>query len=270
MKFKILITILFPLVLVSCKGYEKLLKSSDYQLKYDKAFEYYAKEDYVRSATLFEQIVTVYRGTMKADTIQYYRAKAYYNQKDYTMAGHYFSELSKTFPNSPFADECDFMNAFCFYKLSPRPELDQASTYAAINAFSLFIVNHPKSPKLLECRSLIIELNEKLVNKSYMSARLYYDLGDYRASIIALRNSLNEFPDTKYREELMYLLLKSSYLLASHSVESKVKDRYQATVDEYYSFISEFPAGKYAGDAKVMYEASLTALGQDINQNSIQ
>ncbi len=267
MKFKILIYILFPLVLASCKGYEKLLKSSDYQLKYDKAFEYFANEDYVRSATLFEQIASVYRGTTKADTIHYYRAKAYYNQKDYTMAGHYFGELVRTFPLSPFADESDFLNAYCFYMLSPRPELDQANTYSAINAFTLFIINNPRSPKIEEARSLITEMNEKLVNKSYLSARLYYDLGDYKASIIALRNSLNEYPDTKYREELMFLLLKSSYLLAKNSVESKLKDRYQAAVDEYYDFISEFPTGKFASDAKSMYEASIAALGQDINQN---
>jgi outer membrane protein assembly factor BamD len=270
MKFRILIYILFPLVLGSCKGYEKLLKSSDYQLKYDKAFEYYNKGDYVRSATLFEQIATVYRGTIKADTIQYYRAQAYYNQKDYTMAGHYFSELTKTFPKSSFAEESEFLSAFCFYKLSPRPELDQASTYSAINAFSLFIINHPRSTKVQEARGLILEMNEKLVNKSYISAKLYYDLGDYKASIIALRNSLNDYPDTKYREELMFLILKSSYLLAKNSIEIKMKDRYQATVDEYYSFISEFSKGKYVKDAKGMYEASMVVLGQDINQNTIQ
>jgi outer membrane protein assembly factor BamD len=270
MKHKILIYISFLIVLASCKGYEKLLKSNDYQLKYDKAFEYYANEDYVRSATLFEQIATVYRGTVKADTIQYYRAKAYYNQKDYTMSGHYFGELVKTFPHSPFADESDFMAAYCYYMLSPKPELDQANTYAAINALSLFIINHPDSPKVLEAKALIQEMNEKLVSKSYLSARLYYDLGDYKASIIALRNSLSEYPDTKYREELMFLLLKSSYLLAKNSVESKIKDRYQATVDEYYSFISEFPTGKFADDAKSMYDASMSALGQQTNQNPIQ
>jgi TolA-binding protein len=126
------------------------------------------------------------------------------------------------------------------------------------------------SPKVQESRTLILEMNEKLVNKSYISARLYYDLSDYKASIIALRNSLNEYPDTKYREELMFLLLKSSYLLAENSVASKLKDRYQAAVDEYYSFISEFPKGKYVDDAKKMYEASMRVLGQDINQNSIQ
>jgi len=270
MKSKILIYILFSLVLSSCKGYEKLLKSSDYQLKYDKAFEYYENEDYVRSATLFEQIATVYRGTIKADTIQYYRAKAYYNQRDYTMAGHYFTELNKTFPKSPFAEDSEFMNAYCAYKLSPRPELDQSSTYAAINAFTLFIINNPKSPRTLEAKTLILEMSEKLVNKSYISARLYYDLSDYKASIIALRNSLNEYPDTKYREELMFLLLKSSYLLAENSVASKIKDRYQAALDEYYSFISEFPSGKYTDDAKKMYEASTKFLGQDTNQNPIQ
>jgi outer membrane protein assembly factor BamD len=63
----------------------------------------------------------------------------------------------------------------------------------------------------------------------------------------------------------MFLILKSSYLLAENSVLSKKLERYQATVDEYYSFIGEFPEGQYSGQAKNIYKDSMESLGQEIN-----
>ena len=119
----------------SCSGYEKLMKSTDYALKYDKAVEYYENEEFARAIGLLDQIVTVYKGTTKADTVYYYQAKCYYNQRDYTLAGYHFSNLAENYPRSTFAEESDFMSADCFYRLSPKPELDQESTVKAITAF---------------------------------------------------------------------------------------------------------------------------------------
>jgi len=253
------------IVSASCSGYEKLLKSSDYALKYEKALEYYEKEDYVRSATLLEQIANVYRGTIKADTMQFYRAMSYYHQRDYLMASHYFSELSETFPNSSYAEESSFLEGYCYYKLSPRPSLDQEYSQRAINTFTLFIMNFPDSERRLQARELITELQDKIVEKSYLNAKLYFDLGYYKSALIALRNSLGEYPNTSYREQLMYLILRASYLLADNSVESKKMERFQATVDEYYSYIGEFPDGEYLDEARRMYRDSLKSLGQEIN-----
>ena len=266
MRYKIFLFLLILLPLVSCK-YEKILKSTDYQAKYIKAIEYYNNGEYVKSATVLEQISAIYRGTSKADTIEYFKSKSYYNQKDYTMAGHYFKELFLTYPNGPFSEEAYFLSAYSLYKLSPRPSLDQANTYAEIDAFTLFGLRYPTSPRLEESRKLIFELSERIVEKSYLSAKLYYRLSNYKSSIIALRNSLNDYPNTKYREELMFLLLRSSYLLAVNSVPDKQKDRYQATVDEYYSFVTEFPEGKYTDEAKDMYEGSMKNLGDTVTQN---
>jgi len=267
MKIKKLIFTLVPLIIVSCSGYEKILKSTDYELKYNKALEYYNTGEYVRATTLFDQIGSMYRGTTKSDTIEFFRAKSYYYQKDYTMAGHYFKELVRLNPGSPFSEESYYMSAYCLYMLSPRPSLDQANTYAAIDAFTLFNIAYPNSSRVAESKKLIAELNEKLVEKSYQSGKLYYELGNYKAAIIALRNCLNDYPDTKNREELMFLLLRSSYLLAVNSIFDKQKERYQSTVDEYYSFIAEFPDGKYTDEAKDIYEQSIKKLGDNISQN---
>jgi len=104
-------------------------------------------------------------------------------------------------------------------------------------------------------------MRNKLVEKSYLNAKLYYNLGDYKASIIALKNSLNEFPDTKYREELLFLILKSTYLLADNSIQSKRKQRFQDTIDEYFTFISEFPESNYKKEAQKMYEMAMNIAG---------
>ena len=264
MKNSVRTGLLFILILSSCGEYEKLLKSSDYQLKYDKAFEYFEKEDYVRAATLFEQISNVYRGTVKADTLSFYRAMSYYNQRDYVMASHYFQEMASTYPNSDFSEEAVYLRAYCFYKLSPRPSLDQENTYKAINAFTLYMINYPETDKKELCMGLIAEMREKLVEKSFINARLYFERGNYKAAIVALTNSLNEFPDTKYREQLLFLILRSNYLLADNSIESKKKERFQATLDEYYSFVGEYNESEFSAEAKRMYENSMKNLGQEI------
>ena len=268
-KNRIVIGVLFvaaAAILSGCGEYEKLLKSRDFQAKYDAGVEYYEEGEFARAGTLFDQVANVFRGTTKADTVKYYQAKSYYGQRDYMMAGYYFSELATTYVSSVFVEEADFMTAYCFYKRSPRAELDQATTYQAITYMQMFLSKYPTSERVTEAQDIIMEMSDKLVEKSYISAKLYYDLGYYKSAILALRNSLIENPDTKYREELMFLILKSSYLLADNSILSLKRERYQATVDEYLSFIGEFPEGSHTREANRMYEASTKFL-EDTNQS---
>ena len=257
----LLVIIGFSLVLLNCGGYEKLLKSNDYKLKYTKAMEYYHAEEYVRAATLFDQIAPIYRGTIKADTVFYFQAKSYYMQRDYILAGHHFGQLAINYPNSVYAEESDYMSAYCYYKTSPKPSLDQGNTIKSINALTLFMIKYPQSSRVVEARILIDEMRNKLVEKSYNSAKVYYNMGEYKASIIALKNSLTAFPDTKYREELLYLTVRSSFLLAENSIPSKQKERYQNTMDEYYTFIGEFPESKYKKEAERIYNEAVSFAG---------
>jgi outer membrane protein assembly factor BamD len=253
----ILLVVTVLLVFSGCSGYEKLLKSADYRLKFTKAMEYYDAEEFVRAGTLFDQISAVYRGTTKADTVFYYQAKSYFNQRDYILSGHHFRNLASNFPNSVYAEESDYMVAYCFFKQSPKPSLDQESSVQAVNYFQLFMIKYPNSERNAEARVYIDEMRNKLVQKSYLSAKLYYNLEEYKASIIALQNSLSEFPNTEHREELMFLLLRSNFLLAENSIVTRQVERYQDAVDEYYSFVGEFPESNYRQQADRIYDDAL-------------
>jgi outer membrane protein assembly factor BamD len=66
---------------------------------------------------------------------------------------------------------------------------------------------------------------------------------------------------------LMFMILKSSYLLADNSVADKQRERYQAAVDEYYSFIGEFPDGPHTREAQRIYEDSSKYLEEHNNES---
>jgi outer membrane protein assembly factor BamD len=254
MKKQFVFLIVVMITLASCSQYERLRKSSNYSLKYRKAFEYYGKEDYIKAGQLFDDIVSVYRGTNKADTVLYYQAMSYFKQKDYGSGSLYFGSFIKTLPTSPFAEECEYLSGYCYYKQSPRAELDQSMTNAAIETFQMFIMHYPTSKFREDAALHLSEMQDKLVDKSYLTAKLYFNLSQYKSSIIALNNSLTDYPETKYREELMFLLLKSSYLYAENSIAQKQKERYQSMMDEYYSFVGEFPKSSFVKEAQKMSE----------------
>ena len=106
----------------------------------------------------------------------------------------------------------------------------------------------PYSPKVEESKKLITELQDKLVEKSHNNAKLYYDMKQYKAAIVAINNSLKQYSESKYREEMMFLKLNSLYLYAVYSMVDKQKTRYQDTLDDYYSFMEEFPKSEYSKD----------------------
>lgn len=258
--------VLILLVLSSCGDYNKIVKSTDYEFKYKKAVEYYEDGEYVRSGTLFKELVNIYRGTTRADKIYYYYAKSMIGQKDYLMAGHYFRSLVKEFPRSEYTEEAQFMIGYCSYLLSPKPRLDQQVTQEAIDAMQLYINLYPYSERVDEANRLIDEMEDKLVFKSYLSAKLYYDFENFKAAVVALTNSLEKYPDSKYREDLKYMLLKSKYLLATRSVFQKQEGRYSSALDEYFSFIDEFPDSKYKKEIEKYYEKASEILHYQAEQ----
>lgn len=113
-------------------------------------------------------------------------------------------------------------------------------------------------------------MEDKLVEKSYLSAKLYYDMTEYKAAVLALNNSLKEYPETKFREEMMFLKLNSLFLFAENSVADKQTERYQAALDDYYSFMEEFPESTFSKDVKKIYQTTARFLKIKTDNSNIK
>ena len=254
MAHRILLFILLPILLGSCSEYQKVLKSTDAEYKFAKAVEYYDAGQYNRAFPLFDELLTIYRGSSRAEIVYFYYAQTNFQLEDYILAAYHFKNFQKTFPSSDKASEAAFMVGYCYYLESPVFSLDQAYTYKAINELQLFANANPNSDKLYQCNEIIIELRRKLEKKSFEVAKLYYDTRNYQAAVVAFNNTLNDYPDTQFRKEALYLRLKSAYELAKHSIESKKYQRFIESQTAYFEFVNKYPDSKEAKNANEMYE----------------
>lgn len=252
-----LMVLMAGMLFSNCSEYYKIQKSGDYMMKYQKAKDYYDYEDYYHAKALLDDVVSVLRGSDKAEEAQMLYAYCHYKMHDFTMAAYYFESFYRTYPYSTKSEEAYFMNAQCYYKDSPRVDLDQTCTQKAIDAMQVYLNKYPQGEHINEANAVITEMREKLEQKAFLTAKLYYKLGEYQSATITLKNCLKEYPDTRHREEVMYMIVKSNFLLAENSIESKRAERYQNTVTEYYSFVDEYPESQYVPEIENMYKQSV-------------
>ena len=86
------------MMLSSCGEYNTVLKSTDYEFKYEAAKGYFAKGQNSRAATLLEELIPILKGTTNAEESAYMLAMTYFNQGDYISASHYFNVYYTTYP----------------------------------------------------------------------------------------------------------------------------------------------------------------------------
>ena len=111
--FSSILLFLIAAFLLSCSEYNKILKGSDYDLKFEKAKEYYEKNQCYRSLPLLDELMSYFRMTNKGEEVYYYYAKTQYCMGDYYLAGYYYKRFVKNFPQSYRAEECAFNAAIC-------------------------------------------------------------------------------------------------------------------------------------------------------------
>ena len=267
MKKYIIIALVSGSVLTSCGEYNKVLKSTDYEYKYEAAKSYFGKGQNTKAAAILEELITILKGTDKAEESLYMLGMTYYNQGDFITASHYFSTYYNTYPRGTYTEQARFYSGKALFLDTPEPRLDQSSTYKAIQELQMFMEYFPASNRHQEAQQMIFDLQDKLVMKDYMAARLYYDLGSYTgnssysttgnnylACIVTAQNALKDYPYTKLREDISILLLRAKYDMAKESVEEKKEERMRDAIDEYYAFKNEFPETKYIKEVENIYK----------------
>ena len=280
MKRHYAMAILSAALLCSCGEYNKVLKTTDYEYKYEAAKTYFAQGKNMKATTILEDLVSIMKGTVNAQESLYMLAMSYYNMGDYETASQYFTTYYTTYPRGTYTELARFHSGKSLYLASPEARLDQTSTYKAMQELNMFMEYFPTSTRRDLAQNMIFDLQDKLVEKEFYSANLYYNLGaytgntvysstgnNYLAAVTTAENVLREYPYTRYREDLSVLVLRAKFDLAKASVEEKKKERMQETVDEFYAFKNEFPESEYMKEAESIFEEAHKYVG-DSEENA--
>lgn len=244
---------LAALLLCGCATeFNRVYKSADSYYKYEFAKQCFAEGKFRQAISLLQEMVTVMKGTDNAQECLYMLAMAQYSDGDYESASATFKKYKSTYPKGLFAEQATYYIGQALYMSAPEPRLDQSTTIGAINAYQDFVDLYPDSPLRTGAQYKMFELQDRLVYKEYLSAKLYYNLGgyfgncthggsNYEACIITAENALKTYPYSTIREDFAVLIMKSKFELAQQSVEEKQLERYRDAEDECYGFLNEYP-----------------------------
>jgi len=259
------LTVLFLLVgalfLGSCtSSYQRLLKSTDVNKKYEAAVKYYEKGDFFRAGALLEDLIPLLKGRPEAEKAQFYFANTNYKQRNYVLSAFHFKNFTDTYPNSQYSEEASFLHAKSLFLDSPGYELDQTNTVSALESIQDILNRYPDSKFKAETENMSQELQKKLENKAFESAKLYYQLRYNQAAVVALTNFQQQYPASAFAEQAAFLRLTAQYAWSQESVESKQRERFLEAVAFYQQFIDAFPKSKNLKAAQDMYDVSQAQL----------
>ena len=257
MKNSVIIASFVTLLMCSCGSeFSVVDKYGDQEAKYEFAKECFARGKFENAQSLLMDLVTMKKGSDEAQECLYMLAMSQYCNMDYELASETFKKYTTSYPRGHYIESAYFYVGQSLYEGSPEPRLDQSPTNGAISAYQQFMDLFPDSPLREKAQERLYELTDKLIQKEFMSATLYYNLGgyfgninandesNYTASIITAQNTLKNYPYCSLREDFMLLIMKSKFQLAENSSEEKRIDRYRDAEDECYGFINEFPDSK--------------------------
>jgi len=268
MQKKALILMMLVLTLAGCGEYQKILKSSDPDFKFNKAIEYFNAKQYVKAQTLFDDVTSYYRGTERSEDVLIYLARCYMGQKDYASAAEYYQSYTRSYPKGKNNMEARFMVAHAYYMDSPDARLDQEQTRQAIDYYTQFIELFPESSYVNQAYNERQEMYDKLAYKEYLNAKLYYNLGtylgnNYLSAETVAKNALKKYPTSPYSEELAWIVFAAKYQQMANSTVALKEERARDAQDEYYSFITEYPESKHSTQAKNWFKTIQKVLKED-------
>ncbi len=254
-------------LLASCNKYEKILKSNDINYKLTKANEYYDKKSYQHANELYQSILPVMKGTRNFEPMYYRYAWSYYDMKDYLSASYHFKNFVDLFPGSKDAEEMQYMYAVSLYKMSPKYSLEQTNTIKAMEAMQMYINTHPDSKRATEANKYIDDSRLKLEKKDGDAAKLYYNIGEYKAAATAFKLVMHDYPESPNADYYQYMIVKSLYYYARNSDFKKQEERYANTGSVFNEFKSSFPKSKYLRDAEDYNLKAQNSLNQLRNEH---
>ena len=167
------------LLFTSCGDYVKVQKTTDYDYRYEAAKQYYAEGEYNRAALFLQEMVTGLKGTDKGEESLFLLGMSSYKSRNYDAATAYFRKYYETYPEGVYTEKAHFYCGMSLFNNVPEIKLDQTATLEASSEFQQFLELYPNSVFSDMAQANIFKLQDRLVEKEYLSAKLYYDLGSY-------------------------------------------------------------------------------------------
>ena len=149
-----------------------------------------------RAGELLTQFVTAAGGDARLKPALMALGRSHMQAGDYVTAAADYLRVATEFPSDPEAIQARFGLCQAYHSLSPRAQLDQEYTVAAITYCDSYASLYPATPDAAQAREWITAMRHKLADKAYQNGFFYFRRGLYDASLVYFNQVMESYADT--------------------------------------------------------------------------
>ena len=205
-----LLAALSPLACASAS--EQLAKLTADEL-FSHGMERIQAEEWRDAIAAFQRFVFEYPTHPRYQEARYEMSEVHFGAKEYITAATEYARLAMDYPAGPWADESRFGVCESYYRLSPRWELDQEYTYAAIDHCEALLSYHPDSPFVPRAQERIKAAREKLATKAFQAGAYYERRNGFDSAIKYFQHTVDTYPTTASAPRALLRLVRIYELL---------------------------------------------------------
>jgi outer membrane protein assembly factor BamD len=210
--------------------------------------------DYTKAVVEFDAFVKNHRTRADSMTLRqayYLLALSSFRNEDWLTARADFSYfLSRGGRQDSLLELAGYYYGLTWTNTAPSPELDQTDTKQAMSIFTDLLTRNPSSASR-ESLTLGLHLcKEQLARKAFVTARLYYNTHDFKASIMYTDEIIGNYDGTTWFDPAVmikarcYLALNQPddakgplRFLVENSKDKDLQDEAKSSLDELISAI---------------------------------
>lgn len=163
---------------------------------YERGMAAYRAGSYGRAVTLLDQFLQGSVGDPRAPTARMAVARARMERREYVLAAGDFTRVLNESPPDSLQVPARFGLCQAYYRLSPKPQLDQEYTGGAIAYCESVATTYTGTPEAQQAGEWVKELRVRLAQKTYETGMFYFRRGAYDAAVVYFNEAAAEFPDT--------------------------------------------------------------------------
>lgn len=205
---RIALAVLLTLVVTGCGARQQAAPPTADEL-YARGVAFYEAGRHDRAIENLERFVEAQFGDDRIPYARLLLGRAHMARRDYLLAAGEFDRLVNFYPRHLYVPEARGLLCEAFYHLSPRPQLDQEHTVAAIQHCEHVIAAYPGTPDAEQARERIAELRHKLAEKAYQNGMFYLRRRAYDAAAIYFQQVVDGFADTSVAPAALLRLVET-------------------------------------------------------------
>lgn len=220
--------LLILLAVTSCgKSYNT--RGLDHEQLEQLADDAFLDEDFNDAAALYTELMFAYPGAAKTDLYLYRLGMSEAAMRYWADALFYFNRVQSEYSRSVLADDCLFQSARIWWLQRHDYRKDLTPIMNARTQLISFFEKYPGSSLTEEATVLRDSINNVLSTRALFVGEFYARRNKYDASLLYLREALNNYGDTECKAEI---LMAIGSLYARRGNEYSARRFYQRALDE--------------------------------------